>query len=77
MANTDIITIPLRLPRDEAVALAQLVKRLNYNTANTLRAKFRLDPIWTQTHFQSLSTPLDKTAIASAADVSALRVHLA
>jgi hypothetical protein len=32
MADPDAITIPLELPRDEAAALAQLVKRIDYET---------------------------------------------
>jgi hypothetical protein len=32
MADKDAITIPLELPRDEAAALAQFVKRVDYDT---------------------------------------------
>jgi hypothetical protein len=32
MADPDAITIPLELPRDEAAALAQFVKRVDYDT---------------------------------------------
>jgi len=31
MADAEAITIPLRLPSDEATALAQLCKRISYN----------------------------------------------
>jgi len=39
MADSEIITIPLRLPRDEAAALAQLVKRFGYDDAERLSAR--------------------------------------
>jgi hypothetical protein len=32
MANQKAITIPFELPHDEAAALAQFVKRVDYNT---------------------------------------------
>lgn len=31
MANAEIITIPLNLPRDEATAFAELLKRMSYD----------------------------------------------
>ncbi len=32
MADSEVITIPLCLPRNEAVALAQFVKRIDFDT---------------------------------------------
>jgi len=32
MADSEAITIPLRLPSDEAMALSQLCKRIDYET---------------------------------------------
>jgi hypothetical protein len=39
MPNQDIITIPLVLPFDEAGALAQFVKRVDYETCNRFASK--------------------------------------
>jgi hypothetical protein len=39
MADRDTITIPLELPPDEAAALAQLVKRIDYNDCRKLADK--------------------------------------
>jgi hypothetical protein len=39
MADLEVITIPLCLPRDEAAALAQLVKRFGYDDAERLSAR--------------------------------------
>jgi hypothetical protein len=40
MANQDVITIPLDLPRDEACAFAELLKRTSYD--DCLRRSNRL-----------------------------------
>jgi hypothetical protein len=40
MANQEVITIPLDLPRDEACAFAELLKRTSYD--NCLRRSNRL-----------------------------------
>src|SRR5215469_3369463 len=37
MANQDAITIPFELPRDEAAALSQFVKRVDYDTCTQPR----------------------------------------
>jgi hypothetical protein len=34
MAAQDVITIPLTMPFDEAAAMAQFVKRIDYETCN-------------------------------------------
>ena len=40
MGNSDIITIPLILPFDEAAALAQFVKRVDYDTCVRFASEF-------------------------------------
>jgi hypothetical protein len=40
MGNSDTITIPLILPFDEAAALAQLVKRIDYDTCARFASMF-------------------------------------
>ena len=40
MANPEAITIPLRLPSDEAMALAQLAKRVGYDDCARLSSRF-------------------------------------
>jgi len=40
MANPDATTIPLRLPSDEAMALAHLAKRLGYDDCIRLSSRF-------------------------------------
>ncbi len=53
MATQETITIPLRLPSDEATALAQFVKRIDYETVNlfashciTYGGRTECDVIW-------------------------------
>jgi hypothetical protein len=53
MANEDAITIPLELPRDEAAALSQLVKRIDYDTCSrfasvstTYSGRWERDVMW-------------------------------
>jgi hypothetical protein len=40
MADQEAITIPLRLPSNEALALAQLVKRTGYDDCVRLSSRF-------------------------------------
>ena len=40
MATQEAITIPLRLPSDEAMALAQLAKRVGYDDCVRLSSRF-------------------------------------
>ena len=40
MAAQEAITIPLRLPSDEATALAQLTKRIGYDDCVRLSSRF-------------------------------------
>jgi hypothetical protein len=57
MADQDAITIPLALPRDEAAALAQFVKRVDYDTCAQFSSRFdhysgraEGDVIWSARH---------------------------
>jgi len=57
MASSDTITIPLILPFDEATALAQFVKRVDYDTCNRFASTFVLysgrtegDTMWSALH---------------------------
>jgi hypothetical protein len=49
MANQEVITIPLDLPRDEACAFAELLKRTSYDDclrrSNRLK-KYEVDVMW-------------------------------
>jgi len=54
MAALEAITIPFELPRDEAAALSQFVKRVDYDTCARFASKFvfyngraEADTMWT------------------------------
>jgi hypothetical protein len=57
MADPEATTITLRLPSDEALALAQLVKRIDYDTVGRLTSRFdryhgrsEQDTAWSAVH---------------------------
>jgi len=57
MAESEAITIPLRLPSDEALALAQLAKRVGYEDCVRLSSRFdrydgraECDVMWSAMH---------------------------
>ena len=56
-ADNETITIPLRLPSDEATALSQLIKRIDYDTVGRLTSRFdhyhgrtEQDTAWSAVH---------------------------
>jgi hypothetical protein len=57
MADRQVITIPLRLPSDEAMALSQLAKRVGYDDCVRLSSRFvfysgrsECDVMWSGLH---------------------------